>query len=134
MLYIKKEAYSLRMRKWISMLMMIAMVVTTIMPAASHASMTHRDSASAAHSEMAGMDCDHADKASHDKQASKDKPCCEKGACKCIGGNCHGGLASILGKDGDAMLAFDTHAGQFSIADQYIESATLARLQRPPKA
>ncbi len=114
--------------------MMVAMVVSTTMPAASHASMNNQHNEESMHSEMAGMDCDHADKASHDKQAPKDKPCCEKSACKCIGGNCHGGLATILSKDGDAMLAFDTHAAQFAVTDQYIESATLARLKRPPKA
>mgnify|MGYP000231595459 CR=1 FL=1 len=123
------------------MVMMVAMVASTTMPAASHASMNHEHGEKAAHSEnmahdeMASMDCDHhAEKASHDKQASKDKPCCEKGICKCLNGNCHGGIATILGKDGDAMLAFDGHTAQFAVADQYIESATLARLKRPPKA
>lgn len=115
-------------------MMMVAMVVSTTMPAASHASMNHEHTEKAAHSEMAGMDCDHAQKASQDKQTSKDKPCCEKDMCKCLNGNCHGGLATILGKDGDAMLAFDGHTAQFAFTDQYIESATLARLKRPPKA
>lgn len=127
------------MRKWISMVMMVAMVASTIMPAASHASMNHEHNEKAAHSEIAAAhdhaDCDHhAGKTSQDKQAPHDKPCCDKGVCKCLNGNCHGGLATILGKDGDAMLAFDGHMAQFAFADQYIESATLARLKRPPKA
>lgn len=123
------------MRKWISMLMMVAMIVTTIMPAASHASMNHQHNAIAAHSEMTGMDCDHsADKASHDKHASKEKPCCDKGSCQCIGGTCHGGLVTILPTAGDAQLAFNTNVSQFSFAEAPIESATLSRLKRPPRA
>ena len=123
------------MKKWISTLMMVAMVVTTIMPAASHASMNHQPSATATHSKMAGMDCDHsADKASHDKHASKEKPCCDKGSCQCIGGTCHGGLATITGPEGYSQIVFNTSTSQFAFAQEPIELATLSRLKRPPRA
>ena len=121
------------------MLTIVAMVMTTVMPAASHASMNPEPTKQTAPNEMVSShdhaDCDHhADKASHDKHAAQNKPCCEKGACKCIGGNCHGGLTSILGKDSNAIAAFSTRPAQFTFADQYIESAKFARLKRPPKA
>ena len=122
------------------MVMMVAMVVSTTMPAASHASMNHEPSAKAAHSEQAASaehaDCDHhGEKASGKTQSKQEKPCCEKGMCKCIGGNCHnGGMAKLSGTSEMAMLAHEASASQFSSAEEHIESATLARLKRPPKA
>ncbi len=120
------------------MLMMLAMVMTTIMPAPSHAYMNHQYTKQAAHSEDVSAhdhaDCDHhhAEKSSHDKQASKDKPCCEKDMCKCLNGNCHGEYHSWQ-RWQHACLQY-SHTAQFAFADQYIESATLARLKRPPRA
>ena len=120
------------------MVMMVAMVASTTIPAASHASMNHEPNEKVAYSEIAAAhdhaDCDHhAEKTSHDKQATHDKPCCDKGVCKCLNGNCHGGVTMILSKDGDALLAFDVRAAQFTFAHQYSESATLLRMKRPPK-
>lgn len=116
--------------------MVVAMIAATIMPAASHASMDHHQHAEkATHSEMAGMDCDHhAGKASHDNHASKEKPCCEKGVCQCLGGNCHAGLTTIIGKGGEPLLASDANVTRFAFDEEHIESATIARLKRPPKA
>lgn len=128
------------MRKWISMMMMVAMVVSTTVPAASHASMSHEHSAKAGHSEQAASaehaNCDHdAQKATGKTQDKHEKPCCDKGMCKCIGGNCHnGGMAKLSSDSHIALLARNTGNNQFSSADQFIESATLARLKRPPKA
>ena len=121
-------------------MMMVAMVVSTTVPAASHASMNHESSAKAAHSEQAASaehaDCDHhGEKASGKMQSKQEKPCCDKGMCKCIGGNCHnGGMAKLSGDGSIALLARDVNSNQFAFADQFIESATLARLKRPPKA
>lgn len=128
------------MRKWISMIMMVAMVVSTTVPAASHASMNHEPSVKARHSEQAASaehaNCDHAAQKTTGKTQDKhEKPCCEKGMCKCIGGNCHnGGMAKLSGDGSIALLARDANSNQFAFADQFIESATLARLKRPPKA
>lgn len=128
------------MRKWISIMMMVAMVVSTIMPAASHASMNHEHNAKAAHSEQAASaehaDCDHHGKKTTGKTQDKhEKPCCEKGMCKCIGGNCHSGSMAKLSGDGSIdLLARNANSNQFSSAEEHIESATLARLKRPPKA
>jgi hypothetical protein len=126
------------------MLMMVAMVVSTTMPAASHASMNHDHSGKVAHSEKAASaekvsahaDCDHhSEKASGKTQNKHEKPCCEKGMCKCIGGNCHsGGMAKLSGDGNVALLTRDASGNQFAFAEEHIESATLARLKRPPKA
>lgn len=121
-------------------MMMVAMVVSTTVPAASHASINHEPSAKAAHIEQTTSaehgDCDHATEKTTGKTQNKhEKPCCEKGMCKCIGGNCHSsGMAKLSGNSEMAMLAAEASAAQFVFADQYIESATLARLKRPPKA
>lgn len=121
-------------------MMTLAMVVSTTVPAASHASMNHEPIAKAAHSDQAASaehaDCDHAaEKANGKAQSKHEKPCCEKGMCKCIGGNCHsGGMAKLSGNSEMAMLAHEASASQFSFAEEHIESATLARLKRPPKA
>lgn len=121
-------------------MMMVAMVMSTTMPAASHASMMHEHNDTAAHSEQAASaahaDCDHAaEKSTGKAQSNHEKPCCEKGMCKCIGGNCHGGGMAKLSGDGSiALLARDANGNQFAVAEEHIESATLARLKRPPKA
>lgn len=128
------------MKKWISIMMMVAMVMSTTVPAASHASMNHEHNGKVAHSEQAASaehaDCDHhGEKASGKTHNKNEKPCCEKGMCKCIGGNCHnGGMAKLSGDNNVALLARNAGNNQFSSADQFIESATLARLKRPPKA
>lgn len=122
------------------MLMMVAMVVSTTIPAASHAFMNHEHNEKTAHSEQAAStehaDCDHhGEKASGKAQNKNEKPCCEKGMCKCIGGNCHnGGMAKLSSDNSVALLARNAGNNQFSSAGQFIESATLARLKRPPKA
>lgn len=116
-------------------MMMLAMVVTTTMPAASHASMKHSENAtSQTAAAQDAHDCDHhGEKASHDKQSQNEKPCCDKGVCKCVGGTCHS-LSKIFGNSSNVLLASTVSKSEFSFANEFVDSALPERLKRPPKA
>ncbi len=118
------------MKKWISIVMMVAMVVTTIMPAASHASMHQHNTAAMEDCHHAASD--HAQKLSCD-HASK-KPCCDKGMCKCPGGNCNGGLAKFFGNSNENLLRFASSQASFGFTQEHTDSALSERLKRPPRA
>jgi hypothetical protein len=112
-------------------MMMVVLAMTTAMPTMSHAAMKleHLEQVSA---HGGDGDCDH----HHDQKTSgvtPEKPCCEKGLCKCIGGSCHNGLAKMFGNTDASLPSLTSSQSQFSFAKEHIESALTERLQRPPK-
>lgn len=130
------------MRNFISIFVMLALVITTsFAPSISHA-MPH-DGAKAVQSTQAeaakGHDCHGHSKAKADSQktAQNDKGtgghCCDKGMCKCVGGNCHS-LSKYLGNSGNSISVVSTSSLVFAFDSQFIDSALPNRLKRPPKA
>ena len=118
---------------------MLAFVISmTFVPAMSHA-MTN-DSAKASHTEAKGGDCHHHGeaKAASGKTAQNNKDgsgkCCDKGMCKCVGGNCHNGLSKIFGNGSNSIAAVSSSSLVFAFDNQFADSAMPNRLKRPPKA
>ena len=124
------------MRVFISMFMILALVIATSLPAASHAMMPHNS----AKVEKAEASSEHGDchKYAKAEQAQNDKDsgkCCDKGVCKCIGGTCHNGLSQILGNGGNSLFALAASKSSFGgFTNDVVESALSNRLKRPPKA
>jgi hypothetical protein len=121
------------MRKFINMLMILALVLTTVIASSVSHAMSHTP-VSEKH------DCHHAGDAVSDMSAHKDKnnvsknACSEKDPCQCIGGTCHGGFANILGNNGVSLFPNPSRASQFVFADEFFDSALSKRLKRPPRA
>lgn len=115
-------------------MMMVVLAVTTAMPAMSHASMKHEHHEQVAAHDDADCDHHHGQKTAGASHHSHDKPCCDKGICKCVGGSCHNGLATIFGNSDVSTFSLTSSHSQFSFAEENIESALTERLQRPPKA
>lgn len=70
------------------------------------------------------------------KTAQNDKDhdkCCDKGVCKCVGGNCHG-MSKIFGNGSNSFAAISSDSLVFAFDNQFVESALANRLKRPPKA
>lgn len=103
----------------------------------SHAMMPH-DSAKVEKAESSEHgDCHkHAKAEQSGKTAQTDKDqgkCCDKGVCKCIGGNCHG-MSKIFGNSSNSLTAVSTDSLVFAFDSQLVASALPERLKRPPKA
>jgi len=118
--------------------MMIVMVATATMPAASSASMNHLESheTTATQSVTANdhADCDHHNvKISQNKKSKSEKSCCEEGVCKCVGGACNG-LSKIFGNSDIDFLIHTESKSKFTLFGEPMLSALLERLKRPPKA
>lgn len=129
-----------RFRKWISCLVMLAFVITT-MPSLSHAAMPHGNAAAstdqtaaATHEDCAG----HEGKAQDalktaDKSAPKgDNECCGK-TCKCVNSSCSS-AAKIMGQHGNGFLPSQTQRAAFAFEEQILDSGIVSRLKRPPRA
>jgi hypothetical protein len=135
------------MRNFISIFTILALVITTTMPVASHAMMSHDGGAQtvekAVETESAAAkdhDCPgHGEaKADTQKTAQNDKAppdkCCDKGMCKCVGGTCHNGLSKIFGNGSNSLAAVSSGSLVFGFDNQFVASALPNRLKRPPKA
>jgi len=126
------------MRIFVSMFMVLALVMATSFPTMSHAMMSH-DSAKAEKAEASSEhgDCHkHAKAEKSSKTAQNDKDhgkCCDKGMCKCIGGNCHG-MSKIFGNSSNSLSAVTSSSLVFAFDSQLVASALPERLKRPPKA
>lgn len=75
-------------------------------------------------------------KGASQKTAQNDKDhgnCCEKGMCKCIGGNCHG-MSKIFGNGSNSLSAVSSSGLVFAFDNQFVDSAQPNRLKRPPRA
>lgn len=119
------------------MFVVLALVMTTSFPSMSHAMMPH-DSAKVEKAES----CEHGDCHKHakaeqsSKTAQNDKDhdkCCDKGVCKCVGGNCHG-MSKIFGNSSNSLAVVSTDSLVFAFDSQLVASALPERLKRPPKA
>jgi len=75
------------------------------------------------------------DSAQTNAQNDKDHSgkCCDKGMCKCIGGNCHG-MSKIFGNGSNSFAAVSSSSLVFAFDNQFVDSALPSRLKRPPKA
>ena len=121
--------------------MILALVITTTMaPAVSHAMPHDAKATQATKTEVAkGHDCHgHGEaKADSQKTAQNDKDasgkCCDKGMCKCVGGNCHS-LSKYLSNGGNSLSAVSSSVSVFAFGNQFVDSAMPNRLKRPPKA
>lgn len=125
------------MRNFISIFMVLALVFSTSFPSISHAMMPH-DAAKVEKAEASEhSDCHkmkQSDSAQKTAQNDKDHgKCCDKGMCKCIGGNCHG-MSKIFGNGSNSMSAVSTSSEVFAFDNQFVDSALPNRLKRPPKA
>ena len=126
------------MKIFVSMFMVLALVMTTSFPAASNAMTMPHDSAKAEHAKASGEgDCHkHAKAEQSGKTAQNDKDsgkCCDKGVCKCVGGNCHS-LSKYFGSGSNSIVALSSSGTVFAFANQFVDSALPSRLKRPPKA
>lgn len=117
------------MRKFISIIILFALAVTTSFPTASHAMMTH-DESKVVKSAVEKTDCHKTIKTESDDSDQ----CCDKNMCKCVGGTCHNGLSKILNNGDDLAITSSSSITGFSLTDDYIESSFSSRLKRPPKA
>ena len=127
------------MINFISMFMVLALfVATAIAPSVSHA-MPNNTLKAGQIQASAGGDChNHAKVEQSNKTAQNDKDasgeCCDKGICKCLGGNCHNGLSKIFGNGSNALFRLTSNTGNFNFANDVVESALSNRLKRPPEA
>ena len=128
------------MRNFISIFVILALVLTTsFAPSMSHAA-SHSHSKNAQNEVIKGHDCHgHSEaKANSDKTAQNDNDgsgkCCDKGICKCVGGNCHNGLSKIFGNSNNLLSAVSSSSLVFAFDSQFTDSAMPNRLKRPPKA
>lgn len=117
--------------------MVLTLVMATSFPNASHAMMNH-DVVKVEKAESSEHgDCHkHAKAEQSGKTAQNDKEsdeCCDKGMCKCIGGNCHG-MSKIFGNSSNSLAAISTDSLVFAFDSQLVASALPERLKRPPKA
>lgn len=127
------------MRNLISIVMILALVITTsFAPSVAHAMPHH--GAKAVQTEAADHDCHgHGEaKADSQKTAQNDKDasgkCCDKGMCKCVGGNCHNTLSKYLGGNSNSISAVSSGSAVFAFDNQFVDSALPNRLKRPPRA
>ncbi len=127
------------MRILISMFMVLALVMATSFPTASHAMMAHdsiKVEKTLASAEQG--DCHKQAKveqsnkiAQNDKESGK---CCDKGMCKCVGSTCHSGLSKIFNNGSGSLFHLASSKASFSYTNDVVESALTNRLKRPPKA
>jgi hypothetical protein len=123
------------MKIFVSMFMVLVLVMTTSFPSMSHAMMNH-DAAKVEKVEVSEHgDCHgHKEAKQTQKTAQNDKDkCCDKGMCKCVGGNCHG-MSKIFGNGNNSLAAVSTDSTVFAFDNQFVDSALPNRLKRPPKA
>jgi len=131
------------MRKWISMIVMMAFVVTTI-PSISHAAMSHdggstvavkSEQASApAHEGCAGHDGQKQDaQKTAAKKDSSGKSCCDGKACKCIGSSCNGS-AKVFGSNSFGLTSPRAVKAPFAFEQRVAVSDFYSRIKRPPRA
>lgn len=127
------------MRNLISIVIIWALVITTTMASAVSHAMPHDGSNAiqTTKSEAAkGHDCHGHEvaKASSEKTTKNDASdkCCDKGMCKCVGGNCHNGPSQMLNNGSDSLL-FGYRQDRFGFGNESADSALSEGLKRPPR-
>ena len=134
--------YTMRMRKWISFVVMLAFVVTTI-PSISHAAMSHdsgnvavksKQTSAPTHEDCAGHDGQKQDVQKNvEKKDSSEKSCCDGKTCKCIGSSCNGSV-KIFGSNNFSFNSPLSVKALFSIEERTADSDFYSRIKRPPRA
>lgn len=128
----------MRMRKWISLIVLLAFVATT-MPSISHANMSQNDFTQT-HNDLSSKNhhCHHHDKASEKKGASNDpsipckKSCCDKN-CKCLGNSCNNAVKAS-GPNDPIVFSPKKAKSQFGLLKEKMISTFPNRIKRPPRA
>ena len=135
------------MRKWISMIVMVAFVGTT-MPSAAHAAMSHDGDTHSAKVENVSTEQAkapaHEGCPGHDESASKtsaksektadkkSKSCCDGLTCKCVGNSCNGPV-KILGSSNFGFFSPLAVKAPFSFEERIADSDHFSRIKRPPR-
>lgn len=133
----------MRIQKWISIIVMMAFVVTTI-PSISHAAMPHDDGGMLAvkseqasppvHEGCAGHDGQKQDtQKTVEKKDSSENSCCDGKTCKCIDSSCNGSV-KIFGSNSFGFTSPRSAKAQFSIEERTADSDFYSRIKRPPRA
>jgi hypothetical protein len=117
------------MRIFVSILIVLALVMTTSFPTVSHAMML-QDSAKVEKTEATS---EHGDCHEYAKVGQSGK-CCDEGMCKCIGSACHNGLSKIFGNGSEPLFRLTANKSSFNFTNDVVESVLSSRLKRPPKA
>lgn len=130
-----------RFRKWISCLVMLAFVVTT-MPSIAHAAMPHGTATVAGSSDQSAA-APHPDCAGHEGQAQNTQKaadqnapqgkddCCDK-TCKCLNSSCNS-ATKILGQNSYGISPLSMRSATFAFEEQSLDSGIVSRLKRPPR-
>lgn len=124
------------MKNFVGIFTILALLITTVLPAASHAMPQHKAEASKILVVGENHDCHgHGSKDTDNKAAQNDASdkCCDKGMCKCVGGNCHS-LSKYFGNGANSLAAVSSSSNVFAFDNQFVDSALPNRLKRPPKA
>ncbi len=127
------------MRVFVGIFVILALVMTTGFPVASHAMVRLHDSAMVEQARGADEGECHkkAQAEQSDKMAQNDKDsgkCCDKGMCKCIGSVCHSGLSKNLGNGSEFLFRLTASKSSFAFTRDVVKSALSNRLKRPPRA
>lgn len=129
-------------KKWISCIVVLAFVVTTI-PSISHAAMSHDSGNFAVKSEQTSA-LTHEGCAGHDGQKQdvqktvekkdiSEKSCCDGKTCKCIGSSCNGSV-KVFGSNNFGFTSPRSVKALFSIEERTADSDFYSRIKRPPRA
>ena len=126
------------MRGLISAFTILAFIAT-VFPAISHAAMNHGND----HADKIAMhgDCHHdgkqktaSDGSGHqEKQSTGEKPCCDKGVCKCASGSCHSS-AKIFAANLVTFHFLKSEEKHFRVSRQTAPAGMHQRIIRPPNA
>jgi hypothetical protein len=132
----------MNMRKWISFIVILAFVVTTI-PSISHAAMSHDSGTTVVKSEQVNAptheDCHGHGEQKQDvqktaeKKDSSSKHCCDGKTCKCIGSSCNGS-AKVFGSNSFGLTSPRAVKAPFSFEETVAVSDFYSRIKRPPRA
>lgn len=115
--------YSLGMKNFVSLFMVLAFVLATSFPSLSHAANIEQAQASES------VDCHKQANATQNDKSSK--KCCDKGVCK---HSCHSGLSKIFNNDNGSFFPIASNVDGFTFTNDMAESSLSTRLKRPPKA
>lgn len=135
----------MNLRTWISLVMILAFVVTTI-PSASFAVILHDNAKVTVKTEKKSASSHegchgHGDKKQNPKKTIDDdadeedtpgKPCCDGKNCKCVGNACHA-TAKVFGLNSFGFISPRAAKAAFSSEEEIAISNFYSRIKRPPR-
>ena len=74
-----------------------------------------------------------ANKTDQAQSSTGEKPCGDKGMCKCMDGTCHS-AAKLIGPSNVYQLSFTSQARPYGFVEESLASELPESIQRPPKA